>query len=344
MGSAFFRRLALFENLKICGASIKVDGVQAGGYMYGKDRLGTAYANSIFDYPGHGHVSGHGKRTYAQLFAQGDSAITVGVGVASSTNLLALAALAAAGTTTFLNPTSAGTNLGAGFNDYPRTIQLAANSGVGNGTLSGASAKGIYITGVTRAGETATELVPLNGTSVVNTIGTFANITKIAPALNFVGGTDEVSAGYGTGLSLERPVHNILDILEFEVKASAATAYTVTTLPTFDVGEGSGNLNVGITAAATSIVLQLGQGATSGIPSGSQRTRAEIFTGDGSTKEKVMITNRSTDTLTVVRAYDGGYNAAWGAGSVLAWRPGMSMTPTITANDRYYLTYRTDID
>jgi hypothetical protein len=479
----FIRKLIGIFNLEMLGSTAS--------YIEGKNRFPDGLKNGYRNKIGTGQRSGIGKKTIFDYIAPGNSAASLGVGATSSINLRALAALATAGTTTFLDASG----LGAGYMDVPRTVQLAAGAGVGDGTLTGASAKAILVTGLDAIGNTIKETVPLNGVTAVNSVKCFNKVTRIDPALYFVGGTDDCSLGYGASLGLSRPLESTSDLLEFETRptqkfksssiadssaitgTSVETAFNVTatlpanfwrpggrvritgfvvatstngsdtlliklklgstvllanvatdatngdvvffdftvqcrtigasgtiigwgitnnsgasgvaagvpvtlnstaidttatgaitvtatwssssgsnscllraltvssdedktaTLPTSDVGSAHTTIATALTASATSIVVADG----SGFPNSTQRTMVEIISPDGSVEE-VIIRSRSSNTLTVVRGVNGATARSWPVGSVICWRPGMSITPTIVANERYLISYRTDID
>jgi len=335
----------IFRKLRVSFNRIELFGNGRNSYdqsISSKERFGDAGKFSVKFLAHNAHKSGIGKRTVCHVATKPNSAILTGVAAVSATNMLALAALAVGGTTTFLDAFS----LGAGVMDVARTVRVAANGGVGDGTFVGASAKGVLITGTDYKGHTIKELVPLNGATAINTKKAFKTITKVEPALNFAGGTDQVSLGSGGDIGLYRPCQSSSDLLEYGVKASAATAYTITTLPTTDVGEAyatvySGNTgDSSISLTATTINLPTGAGAS--FPSA--RAMGEIIDPNGNVEE-IIITARSTDALTVVRGANGSTPRAHTKGAIIAWRPGMTFSPgSITANDRFRLEYLTDLD
>lgn len=324
---AFRKALILVERLKMYGLQ----------QLYGQERFGTARKGGIAIAQGQSLMTGLAKIDYVQHIGPGGLvAATAGIAVASSTNLLAKAVLAAGGTTTFLDPAS----LGAGILDYPRTIQLAASASTGDGTF-GASGKAVIITGIGITGETIKEEVPLNSATPVTSRKAFYKITKIEPGYGFVAGTDDVGCGYGPRFALMRPVIQAADLLNFDSKATAATAWTPTTLAsgvTLDVGEASSVLAADLLSTDTSIVLPSGAGAA--WPNSTQITMAELIDADG-TIEEIIVTSRSTDTLTVLRGKNGTTARRFNRGAVIAWRPGMTIAPTITGDDRYRFTYKT---
>ena len=221
--------------------------------------------------------------------------------------------------------------------DVPRTLNFVSTSGCGDGTFVGANARIVKVTGTDIWGNSITEWVPLNATTEVQTKKAFASITSVVLPVEG-DGTDTVAIGNGTGFALDYPILASADVLEFGVKASAATAYTVTALPTLAVGYARSTLSTGYSSSATSIVLATGGG--SGFANGAQRTMAEIVAPDG-TVEEIIITNRSTDTLTVVRGANGSTARAWVSGVALIARAPMTLTHALTADDRLRLGYYT---
>lgn len=78
-------------------------------------------------------------------------------------------------------------------------------------------------------------------------------------------------------------------------------------------------LSAGITAVATSIFLQTGDGALFPSPGAGQEFRATLADASGNI-EIVKCTSRSTDTLTVVRAQEGTTGYAFLAGDKIELR------------------------
>lgn len=309
-----------------------------------KERWGDHGKKSVRFYTDVGHKSGIGKRLFEAIATKPNVAITVGVGAlaANRDDLLADVALPAIGTTTFLNAYS----LGAGVLDYPRTIAFKAGAGVGDGTFVGASAKGVLIVGTDYKGHVIKETIPLNGATAVESKKAFKTVTSLTPALNFVGGTDHIACGSGGSFAIQRPCASSSDLVEYGTKASAATAYTIATLPTTDVGEAYATLGTGGTGdqtlSSTATTINLPTGLGSAFPSA--RAMAEIIDPNGNVEE-IIITAKSTDALTVVRGANGSTARAHSRGCVIAWRPGMTFTPgSITANDRFKLKFLGDVD
>jgi hypothetical protein len=227
--------------------------------------------------------------------------------------------------------------------DVPRTVRIvAAKSGgtaVGDGAFLAANSRVVLVTGTNAAGQVISETIPLNDTTAVNGVKAFATITSVVLPDQVNASGDQVSIGYGPGLALIRPVASVNNIIEVARKATAATAYTIETLGghTFAVGVVASTIASDITATATSIALAAGTGTN--FPNGSQRTHCILEHLDGSVEE-VIVTNRSTDTLTVVRGANGTVAKAWYAKSQFVLRQPMTITPTtITANDRFYVYY-----
>lgn len=275
--------------------------------------------------------SGLGKRIAHDIHTAGNSAITVGVAVQSTATVLALT-----------NLTEARQVVTAGITqpDVPRTLRLVGaktgGTNLGNGGFAAANSRYVRVTGTNVYDEQIVEDIPVNDTSSVQSINCFKSITSIdLPAeVNATG--DQISVGVGTGFPFYRPVAQEADVLEFARKASAATAYTIETLGTLDVAQASTTLNGAINASTTTIVVADG----SGFPAGSQRTIADIISGDGDILEQVYITNRSTNTLTVARGANGTTARAWSSGVAVVKRPGNKMTiGTVTANDRFRTSY-----
>lgn len=266
-------------------------------------------------------------RHYEQLVCpQTPSAITAGIAALGTTQILAATPL----TTALQTITSF-----VAQPDVPRTINVVSTAGCGDGTYVGANARIVKITGTDIWGNTITEWVPLNTTTQVQTKKAFASVTSVILPVEG-DGTDTVALGYGTGFPFVFPVDAAAKVLEFGVKATAATAYTVTALPTLAVGSATSTLAADVEATATTLTLASG----TGFPDGAQRTMAEIVTGDGSFEE-VIITDRTTVTLTVVRGANGTTAARWESGTTVIYRAPMTFTHAPTANDRLRIGYQT---
>lgn len=333
----FWKKLIKVSKLQFFGAGATMESLEfRGSYDRAAIRMKA----------GHAIRTGMNKRLVRALATQANSAITVGVGAVSSTNLLASAALAAAGTTTFLDAYS----LGAGVLDYPRSIRFAAAASTGDASYTGAGAFVVRVVGTDAYGNVISESVALNSATVVYTKKAFKTVTALYPQIvaGVVGMATGITVGCGAGLNLGLPLpcQALTDLLEYGVKASAATGYTITTLPTTDVGEAYSVMTANITASDTAITITSG----TGFPDGAQRSMAEIIGEDGRSEE-IIITSRTTTALTVVRGVNSARNSsgtslarAWNKGSVIAWRPGMTFTPgAITADDRFYLDYMSGV-
>lgn len=286
---------------------------------------------------GHAFKTGAGKRPVRDLLTQKGVAITVGVGATSYTSTFNLATIPANPGYLLAADLLDTYSLGKGVLDCPRT--LAFRGSAGNGTYTGASARCVIITGTDKDGKTIKDTVALNTATTVYTKKAFKSITSVYPGTGFVTGTTTVSIGPGPSLGLSRPIQIATDILEWELRAYNATAYTVTAIPTTDIGEAYSTLYADIDNTQTSIVLVSGTGFPNAIAIG------EIFSDNG-TREEIIITATSTNTLTVVRSANGTTAPAngWPKGTKVAWRPGMTVTPaSISANDRFVLTYLSDL-
>lgn len=322
---AFWKRLAkfgiiqLFEECRITLGDVAPSG--------------TVTRKSVNLGSGVGLASGLGRIQIVDRITPGNVAITSGVAAISQTAVKAATALTTAAQviTTF-----------AAQPDVPRVLRfVAAKTGataIGDGTFTGATAKYVIAVGTDINDQVITEWVPLNDTTAVNSVKAFKTVTSITlPIRANTDGGDTVSAGYGIALALRRPVRAAADLVEYGVKASAATAYTITTLPTSDVGEATTTINEELSSSDTTITIL----SATGWVDGSQRSMAVIEHKDGTTEE-VIITSRTTTALTVVRGANGTTAKAAAKGTQISWRPGMTISPgAITANDRFLMAYNT---
>lgn len=276
---------------------------------------------------------GH-KITHVQLIAgPGNEAISQGIAAAANNTILNAQAL----TTAVQTITSF-----AGQPDVPRTLRVVSTSGCGDGGFTGANARIVVITGTNLRGETISESVPLNAATPVDTIKAFASVTSVRLPVEG-DGSDTVSIGYALSFPFELPVLAATDVLEFARKVAAASpqAYTGEALPTLNVAKGYAAVSAAASATATSITVGT---ITGTIASGAQRVPARLLFPDGN-YEEVIITNRSSGTLTVVRGANGTTARAIPIGVVItiAIPETVTFTTTITAEDRLKITYRSQV-
>lgn len=223
--------------------------------------------------------------------------------------------------------------------DVARTLIVYSTATTGDAGFTSANARIVKITGTDIWGNTITDWVPLNSTTGVQTNKAFASVTQIILPVQG-DGSDTCSVGMGDGFALGYPVNAVADILEFGVKASAATAYTVTALPTLTnrVGYAASTLNGAIASDATSIVLASGSSFPSTVARG---INMEIVGPDGS-YEEIIVTAKSSNTLTAVRGANGSTALAWPTGTPVVFRAPMTFAPaSITADDRFRINYLT---
>lgn len=281
-----------------------------------------------------GIAVGLAKLPILQRITPGNSAITTGIAAQSNTAIKALTTLTTAAQTI--------TSF-AGQPDVARCIRVvAAKTGataVGDGGFTAANSRYVIVTGTDIHGNTIVEWIPLNDTTAVNGRKAFKTVTSIVlPIRVNSNGGDQVSVGYGLVFGLRRPVALAADVLEFGRKAGAATAYTIETLPTMDVGEATSTLDGDHTASDTTLLVADGSVFTNG----SQRKMAAIEHKNGDIEE-VIITSRTTNTLTVVRGANGTTALAAVDGCQVSLRPGMTLETTLTAQDRLEIHYLTPV-
>lgn len=286
-----------------------------------------------------------GKFQRQQTFAPYNAAITVGIKAAGAITILAAQALAA----------GAATVVAAGFTqpDIPRSINFVTNNAsCGDGTFTTATAKIVVIVGLDQFNISRTESVALNGTTTVSTLWCYQSVTSITFPSQFAGG-DTCTTTVGTKFALERPVQAAADLLEIERKASAATAYTVETLPaTTDIGEGYGPIAtvlpyVASWSAPFSTTIQVLTTAIVG--SFPNSTYIAEFLGPNG-NEKVTVTGTAISGLYTVITFIRGLHGAptplrnYNAGAYINRMPAMSISPTLTADDRLCLRYRSAVE
>ena len=260
-----------------------------------------------------------------QTITANNAAITVGVAAVSVVAVKAATVLTTAAQviTTF-----------AGQPDVPRVLRIvAAKTGataVGAAGFTAINDRYVIAVGTDIHDQVITEWIPLNDTTAVNSVKAFKTVTSITlPIRVNTDGGDTVSVGYGLTFALCRPVAAATDLIEFARKASAATAYTIATLPTFDVGEATTTIATEIDADDTTIVIASATGWTNG----AQRSMAMIEFENGDVEE-VIVTGRTTTSLTVVRGANGSTARAAKVGTQISFRPGMTIATSITADDR----------
>lgn len=281
-------------------------------------------------------ASGH-KRCHEQLITKPNQAITVGVAAAAGLTINNAVTLDAANVTEDTSITAQP--------DVPRNLRAVCNqASVGDGTF-GAGGKWITIYGTNQFGEEIVESVALNGTTPVFSLNAFATVTQIDyPSRNAGGDTCTVTSG--PALALDRPVEAAGDLLEMAVKATAATAYTTTTLPgTLSVGAAyaklAGDGDRGLITEDSTVISMLTAGITGTFPSAP--FIVEIISGNQ--REVAIVTAVATDgdytEFTIRRGLCGTAALKWGIGAYVQWVAPMTVSPTITANDRFKFTYLT---
>ena len=266
------------------------------------------------------------KRQSSQIFMGASATITNGIAAVGQTQILALTTLAAASAdvTTFVAQP-----------DCPRAVRaVAAKSGataVGDGSFSTSTGRVLIVYGTDQWGESIVEEIPLNDTTAVVGKKAFATITKITMPAKINATGDQVSVGYSNVLGIVSPLESSADALEFARKASAATAYTTEAMGTLDVGYAATTVSEDVDIDETSVTIT----SATGFPDGAQVNHARLEGLDGS-YEDVIITNRSTTTLTLKRGANGTTARAWPSGTYICWRSGNTIAPaSITANDRF---------
>lgn len=253
---------------------------------------------------------------------------TLGIAAVSSTAVLSATALTAAEQTIL----PAGLTIST--LDFPRVIRVAGSGSTGDGTMAGSGARMVKVVGTDQFDRVIQEWIPLNGTSAANGTLAFKTITSVVLPAYTTNGSETVGVGFGAtigfrGIPLATP-------FQFERKASAATAFTLETSPsTVDITPLMGTLQASIATTDTTLTIASGDTWTSG----AQRCVARIYAPDGD-YETVMVTDNTSQTLTVVRSV-GGSNRAWPKGSVIVKMPGFTFTTTITAADRLKVQYLT---
>lgn len=262
------------------------------------------------------------KRQSSQIINGASATITNGIAAVGQTQILALTDLtdAVQEITTF-----------AAQPDCPRALRIvAAKTGA---TALGDGDFGYYITayGTDQWGNSIIEDIPLNDTTAVVGKKAFKTVTQInlPAAINTTG--DQISVGYSNVLGLLDPIETSADVIEWARKASAATAYTTEALGTLDVGYAATTVSEDVDIDETSVTIA----SATGFPNSTQRSHARLEALDG-TYEDVIITSRSTTTLTLVRGANGTAARAWPSGTMICWRSGNTIAPSsITANDRF---------
>lgn len=254
------------------------------------------------------------------------AALATGIAIAGNTQIKAavtLSATVATAVTTFVAQP-----------DVARTIRVKGNqAGLGDGTFA---LRVVLLEGLDQFGRAIKETVPLNAATAVDSKRAFSSLTRVTLPVR-VGAGDTVSLGYGAALGLDRPCELAADLVEVARKATAATAYTSEALPgTTDITPVHSTLAATITAAAVSITLVDG----STFANGAQRVNAEIL-GPDNMIEEVIITSRTGNVLTVVRGVNGQTARRHVQGATLVTRPGNTIAPALTADDRLLVTYLT---
>ena len=309
---------------------------------WGQRIPGYAGQNVSFMYPL--RLVGGVKRQVLQQFTALDSAITVGIAAAPtivSTQTLANGSTTLV-TTGITNP------------DIPRTIKFTGNQSAGDGTFTSASAKIVQVVGTNAFGHPISESVALNGTTAVSTIQAFATITSLLfPSRNASGDTVAVVGGASFGLLY--PVQGVGDLIEISRKATAATAYTVETLPsTVTVGEAyvqsNASLAKGTVYTPYSATISFVTASLTGtLPSAPYILQ---ILGKGGTVEDVTVTGSSSSggvtTLTIVRNIHTSFGTTtypswYPNGVMLNYKAPHTITPTLTANDRLLMSYQTGV-
>lgn len=265
------------------------------------------------------------------IFSPINSAITVGLKAAGGITVAGAYTLSVAGgdrvTTGFTQP------------DVPRTIRVVSNhAGMGTNTYAGAT---VLIEGLNSYGETIKENIPLNGTGAKNSIRAFSKVNAITyPARDSSGATITVTVGGALGLP--HKVDGAAKLMMISRKASAAVGWTQETLPaTTDLGSAYGPINQGL--KTTDLTFTITDTKLVGTFPAAPFI-GEFMDADGIT-EHVTITvisdDATTTTFTMVRGLHGETAQVHSQGVNFAWRPGNTITPAITTDDRLGLVYFT---
>lgn len=290
---------------------------------------GTAKNKSVLLASGNSLAFGLGGMQFSQVVTAPNAAITTGCAAVSNTAVKAATGLTTAAQviTTF-----------AAQPDVPRCLRFVCTktgaTAVGDGGWTADNSRYVIAVGTDINDQVITEWIPLNDTTLVDSIKAFKTVTSITLPIKVNSTGDTVSVGYGFKFGLMRPVSAATNLIEFARKASAATAYTIETLPTFDIGEATTTISANASASATSLSIADATGWTDG----AQRSMATLEFPDGTTEE-VIVTSRTTTTLTVVRGANGTTAVAIPSGTQISLRPGMTFTVTVVANDRYLVRF-----
>ena len=294
--------------------------------------------------------SGRGKREVIQTFLGASQTITNGLAVASasSNDVLAATALAAAAATITVGITSP---------DAARALCIkAAKAGataVGDGTYAtSANSRYVTIKGTDIHDEVMYESIPLNDTTQVNGKKAFKTVTAVYMP-KFVNNTsDTVAVGWIDVFGIQFPIESSADIIEFARKASATTTYTIEALGSITglvVARtlSSGNTDVlgvgstGVSATQTAFVLD----ATTSVPAIANTAARQFFRlydTDGTYEDVAAILwVGGTKTLTVVRGLHGTTARSWPVGTSIVLVQPHTIAPgsATNANDRFRVNY-----
>jgi hypothetical protein len=270
--------------------------------------------------------------TQRHIISALNGAITVGVDVASTalvgSDTIPVCTLAAQRVAFDMVP------------DVPRTIEVDTDdAGIGDGTFASDT---VTVEGFDQFGNAQVEEIPCNGLTAVEGILPFSRVTFVTIPPGPVGG-EQVTVEGGSALAVPFPFL-AAEFVEFGVKASAATAYTVTAPPTMAGYHYSGTLIDAITATATTFKIA----GTAGIATtlNTDDPWMEIKSGRGySELVKVSAASHSAGEITVtcVRGLALTTARAWKAGTKVVSKNPSTISPSITADDRYEVAIATEV-
>jgi hypothetical protein len=308
--ASFFRKFAIFERLRIAQpATITVDINPSNGMTGLTLPRGTRVQGDL--------------RPFTSLI---DPFVGTGNGIvaAASTGLRALSVLSSK--TAVTGQINSGP---AGSLDFPRTVQIAANSGTtGN----------ILLEGLGPNGETITEVVTANGTSAVNTLQVFASVGFVSPLSGFTsGGQISIGPGNRVWCVFSPKASTAYQLLK---KASADTAYSVVADNAVNMQGGSAVavLTNSLLSTDTSFAVTAPwtvDGLFTTTPSNATYM-VKIFSQD-QRFEWVKATLSSGTFTVVARGLNGTTAQNFPKGAWVAVEQDPTIAPTIVADDRFIL-------